>query len=148
MKLHPGNEDVLDRCAMCLSHLCYDPATAEQIADQGGVDAVLASIDSNKNLPSESIANGLTMIESVMSNPNAAAKVINEELVQRILTILAENNHDPQIALSCLRVLEKVGKTDAGLAMIQRCGGEAATKSQRFPSLPFPSISNTSLHSS
>jgi hypothetical protein len=123
MKLHPGNEDVLDRCAMCLSHLCYDPATAEQIADQGGVDAVLASIDSNKNLPSESIANGLTMIESVMSNPNAAAKVINEELVQRILTILAENNHDPQIALSCLRVLEKVGKTDAGLAMIQRCGG-------------------------
>ncbi|GMI17199.1 hypothetical protein TrLO_g6315 [Triparma laevis f. longispina] len=123
MKLHPGNEDVLDRCAMCLSHLCYDPTTAEQIADQGGVDAVLASIDSNKNLPSESIANGLTMIESVMSNPAAAAKVINEELVQRILTILAENNGDPQIALSCLRVLEKVGKTDAGLAMIQRCGG-------------------------
>lgn len=87
------------------------------------MDAVLASIDSNKNLPSESIANGLTMIESVMSNPAAAAKVINEELVQRILTILAENNGDPQIALSCLRVLEKVGKTDAGLAMIQRCGG-------------------------
>ena len=34
LKLHPGNEDVLDRCANSLGHLCFDQATAEQIADQ------------------------------------------------------------------------------------------------------------------
>ena len=64
------------------------------------------------------------MIESVMSNPAAAAKVINADLVQRIMSILKDNKSDPAIALSCLRVLEKVGKTDAGLSTIQQCGGE------------------------
>lgn len=37
LKLHPGNEDVLDRCANSLGHLCFDQATAEQIADQVGL---------------------------------------------------------------------------------------------------------------
>lgn len=86
---------------------------------------------SNPNLPSESIANGLMMIESVMTNPTAAAKVINVELVQRIMSILKDNKTDPAIALSCLRVLEKVGKTDAGLSMIQQCGGEGIINGKR-----------------
>lgn len=54
LKLHPGDEDVLDRCSAALAHLCYDAGTAEQIAEQGAVDAVLASIDANSNLPAES----------------------------------------------------------------------------------------------
>lgn len=54
LKLHPGNEDVLDRCSSALAYLCYDSSTAEQIADQGAVEAVLTSIDSNVDLPSES----------------------------------------------------------------------------------------------
>ena len=64
------------------------------------------------------VANGLNMIEAVASNPNAFSKVIDEDLVRRVIKILNDNISDPSITLSCLRVLEKIGKTDKGLAMI------------------------------
>ena len=63
------------------------------------------------------------MIEAIMSNAKAFSKVVDTDLVRRIMKILKENMNDPAIANSCLRVLEKVGKTDEGLSMIHENGG-------------------------
>jgi len=63
------------------------------------------------------------MIEAIMGNAKAFSKVVDTELVRRIMNILKDNMSDPAISNSCLRVLEKVGKTDEGLAMIHENGG-------------------------
>ena len=123
LKLHPGNEDVLDRCASSLSHLCHDQATAEQIADQGGVAAIIASIDANKNISAESLVGGLRMIESVMNHPTALSKIVNQDLVNKIIDIMNSHLDDPTIMLSCMRALEKIAKTSEGLDLIQNADG-------------------------
>jgi hypothetical protein len=123
LKLHPGNEDVLDRCATCLKYLAYDAATAEQIADEGGVEAVLASIDANPDLPPESVSMGLGMIEAIMGNAKAFAKICDQNLVDKIMSILNKYMTNPTIALSCMKVLEKVAKTEDGLSMIHQSSG-------------------------
>jgi len=146
LKLHPGNEDVLDRCASCLKYLAYDATTAEQIADNGGISAVLASIDANPDLPAESVAGGLNMIEvrsakrearariakhmreevheltlltlrvtqAIMGNQKAFAKVVTQDLVDKIMSILLKYVNNPTIALSCMKVLEKVSPLVCG----------------------------------
>ena len=90
---------------------------------QGGVDAVIASIDANESISSESLSNGLQMIESVMQHPAALSKIVNSSLVNKIMDILNSHLDDPAIMLSCMRALEKVAKTSDGLCLIQEASG-------------------------
>ncbi|GMI22914.1 hypothetical protein TeGR_g9288 [Tetraparma gracilis] len=108
-----------------MKYLAYDATTALQIAEEGGVAAVLASIDANAQLPPESVANGLGMIEAIMNNKQAFAAVVDQDLVDKVMSILQKYLRDPTIALSCVRVLEKVAKTEEGLAMIHASAGVA-----------------------
>ena len=123
LELHPGDEDVLSRCSSCLASLSCDAAAALQIAEEGGVAAVLASIDANPDLDPESVAGGVGMIEAVMSNPAAFSKVADQDLVDKVVSVMGKHLESPAISLSCVRVLEKVAKTAEGLAMIQASGG-------------------------
>ena len=100
--------------------MSVDSSTAEQIAEEGGVEAVLASIEKGgDDLNSESVANGMKMIEAVLSTPKAFNKILSADLVEKIRSIMAKQSGNTEITLSCVRVLEKVAKSEAGLGFMQ-----------------------------
>ena len=63
MKLHKGHENVLVVSVECLKRLACDAKCAENIVEAGGMDTVLESALANPDLPPETLAMCLELLE-------------------------------------------------------------------------------------
>ena len=119
MKLHPGNEQVLVGGAECLAKLAVDPRNAEIIAAEGGVEAMLASIEANPNLAGSATGDALALLDKLCNHHRALEHVASSSsLLQRLQNLMMMPSCDGSTAAAITRSLEKISRTQGGAAKL------------------------------
>ena len=90
IKQHPGKEDVLLTATNCLAKLAVSTVNADVIAREGGVQAILLSIEANPELDSQGDAftRALELLNGLCDHQRTLAAVADSDMVARLLKML------------------------------------------------------------
>jgi hypothetical protein len=147
LKRHPGKEDVLLVCCDCLKKLAADTSNAEVIAEEGCVDAILASLAANPELPEEALAIALSILDTLCNHNKALQTLVSRGTVTLLVNLLETGNQKVDVKIGCLKALAKLTKVQKGVDDFIACNGSGPTlKAMNSLSLsPIPSNSEVAV---
>jgi hypothetical protein len=115
LKRHPGKEDVLLVCCDCLKKLAADTSNAEVIAEEGCVDAILASLAANPDLPEETLAIALGIMDTLCDHNKALQTLVSRGTVTLLIHLIQTGNQKNDVKIGCLKALTKLTKSPKGM---------------------------------
>jgi hypothetical protein len=127
LKRHPGKEDVLLVCCDCLKKLAVDTSNAEVIAEEGCVDAILASLAANPDLPEETLAIALGIMDNLCDHNKALQTLVSRGTVTLLINLIQTGNQKSDVKIGCLKALTKLTKITKGMEDFLSSGGVAPT---------------------
>lgn len=127
LKRHPGKEDVLLVCCDCLKKLAVDTSNAEVIAEEGCVDAILASLAANPELPEETLAIALSILDTLCNHNKALQTLVSRGTVKLLVNLFQAGNQKSDVKVGCLKALAKLTKVQKGIDDFIECNGVGPT---------------------
>ena len=123
LRRHAGKEDVLAVCCECLSKLAADTNNAEVIAAEGGVEAILATIQTNPQLPQDVLAAALAIVDSLSEHTAAVAILAERNVTTSLKALMDVPMQRTEVMIGCLGALAKLSASTKGLdsLMAQDC---------------------------
>ena len=115
LKRHPGKEDVLLVCCDCLRKLAADTANAEIIAEEGCVDAILASLAANPDLPDDVLTIALSILDDLCNHNKALQTLVSRDTVSNLVQLLQKGDQKADVQICCVKALTKLTKIQKGL---------------------------------
>jgi hypothetical protein len=127
LKRHPGKEDVLLVCCDCLRKLAADTSNAEVIAEEGCVDAILASLAANSELPADTLAVALSILDLLCNHTKALQTLVSRGTVKMLVKLFADESQKKDVQVGCLQALTKLTKVPKGVEDFLSCEGVMPT---------------------
>lgn len=121
LRRHAGKEDVLAVCCECLSKLAADTANAEVIAAEGGVEAILHTIQANPQLPQDVLVAALAIVDSLSDHAAAVAILAENNITSSLQALMEVPNQRTEVTIGCLSALGKLSASTKGLESIMEC---------------------------
>jgi hypothetical protein len=115
LKRHPGKEDVLLVCCDCLRKLAADTANAEIIAEEGCVDAILASLAANPDLPDDVLTIALSILDDLCNHNKALQILVSRDTVANLIKLLNSKGQKADVQICSVKALTKLTKLQKGL---------------------------------
>jgi len=128
LKRHPGKEDVLLVCCDCLHKLAADTANAEVIAEEGCVEAILASLEANPDISDDVLTVALSILDTLCNHSKALQTLVSRNAVASLISLLnVGSSQKTDVKIGCLKALTKLTKVQKGVDDFVQGGGIGPT---------------------
>jgi hypothetical protein len=97
------------------------------IAEEGCVDAILASLAANPELPEEALAIALSILDTLCNHNKALQTLVSRGTVTLLVNLLETGNQKADVKIGCLKALAKLTKVQKGVDDFIACNGSGPT---------------------